>query len=397
MDNVFKAVKVTDRVWWVGAVDWSIRDFHGYATKRGTTYNAFLVKGEKTALIDTVKRPFLDEMMSRIASVADPEAIDVLVSNHAEMDHTGALPEAVAAIRPGRVLASEQGVKALRAHFGAIPGLEAVRDGDRLELGGATLRFLETRMLHWPDSMFSLLEEDRLLFSQDGFGMHLASGERFADELPAELLREEAAKYYGNILNPYSNLVLKLIEKVTAAGLVFDVIAPDHGPVWRRDPAWIVKLYALWAQQKPTRKAVVVYDTMWGSTDRMARALGDGLAAGGAVPKLMPLSGSHRSEVATEILEAGALVVGSPTLNNQMFPTVADVLTYLKGLKRKNLVGASFGSYGWSGKTVDQLDAVLREMGVDLVGEGVQVQYVPRPEDLAKCFELGRAVAARLA
>lgn len=396
MKSVFKAVKVSERVHWVGAVDWSIRDFHGYATKRGTTYNAFLVQGEKTALIDTVKKPFFSEMMSRIASVVDPASIEVIVSNHSEMDHSGALPEAVKAIGPSRVLASEQGVKALNAHFTAIPGLEAVRDGDRLELGGATLRFLETRMLHWPDSMFSLLEEEKLLFSQDGFGMHLASGERFADELPAELLREEAAKYYGNILLPYSNLVLKLIEKVTAAGLAFDIIAPDHGPIWRKDPGWIVNLYAGWAAQAPTRKAVVVYDTMWGSTDRMARALGDGLAAGGAIPKLMPLSGSHRSEVATEILEAGALVAGSPTLNNQMFPTVADVLTYLKGLKRKNLVGASFGSYGWSGKTVDQLDAVLREMGVDLVGEGIQVRYVPRPEDLEQCFELGRAVAARL-
>ena len=396
MANVFNAVKVVEGVYWVGAVDWGVRDFHGYATKRGTTYNAFLVLGQKTVLVDTVKKPFFGEMMARVASVVDPASIDVIISHHAEMDHSGCLPEAAAAIRPERILASEQGVKALSMHFGALPGLEAVAEGTVFDAGGFTFHFMETRMLHWPDSMFSYLPERNLLFSQDGFGMHLASAQRFADELDEKVLREEAARYYGNILLPYSPLVLKLAEKVAASGLRLDVIAPDHGPIWRRDTGRILNLYVEWASQKPTRKAVVVYDTMWGSTEKMARAIEEGLSAGGALPKLMPLSGNHRSDVATEILEAGALVVGSPTLNNQLFPTVADVLCYLKGLKRKGLVGASFGSYGWAGKIVQQLDEQLKGLGVELVGEGVQVQYVPTAAALLPCVELGRKVAGRL-
>jgi flavorubredoxin len=395
MKHVFKAAKITDRVYWVGAIDWITRDFHGYATQRGTTYNAYLILADKVTLIDQVKASYQDEMFARIESVIDLEKIDYLVSNHAEPDHSGCLLETIAATQPEKVFASKMGVKALEAHYG-IEGIDAVADGEQLSLGDATLTFAETRMCHWPDSMVTYLHEDEILFSQDAFGMHLASYERFADELDPTVLQHEAAKYYANILLPLSRFVAKSVEKLAGSGLSLKTIAPDHGPIWRRDATKVVDQYATWAAQKRTNKAVVVFDTMWASTERMARALGEGLAAGGARTVLFALSGSHRSDVATEILDAGALLVGAPTVNNEMFPTVADCLTYLKGLKPKGLIGAAFGSFGWSGEAARNIRDVLLEMEVDLVGEPLRVTYVPDADVLQQCYDLGLAVADKL-
>jgi flavorubredoxin len=392
----FRAVEIADRVYWVGAIDWGVRNFHGYLTSRGTTYNAFLVLKGRPALIDTVKPQFGEEMMARIASVIDPSKVDVIVSNHAEMDHSGFLPEAIARLRPSKVYASGQGRDAIESHFHLGYPVEAVKTGDSLDLDGATLKFVESRMLHWPDSMLTYLVEGGVLFSNDAFGMHLASSERFADELPRDLLDAEAAKYYANILMPLSPIVKTFLDKVPTFGLDLRMIAPDHGPIWREDVGWIVGRYTEWAVRKPSKKAVVVYDSMWGSTAKMARAIGDGLAAGGASAVLMPLDAAHRSDVATEILGAGALLVGSPTMNNQLFPAVADAMTYLEGLRPKNLVGASFGSYGWSGEAVAHLDERLKRMKVELVGDGMKVKYVPTGDDLEACRSLGLAVAAKL-
>jgi flavorubredoxin len=312
------------------------------------------------------------------------------------MDHSGFLPEAIARIAPSRIIASAQGRDALERHFHLGHPIEAVKTGDSIDLGGATLKFVESRMLHWPDSMLSYLVEGGVLFSNDAFGMHLATGERFADEVEPDVLRAEAAKYYANILLPLSPILKAFLEKIPGFGLDIRMIAPDHGPIWRRDVGWIVERYAEWAAQKPSNRAVVVYDSMWGSTAKMARAIGDGLSAGGARPVLMPLDGAHRSDVATEILGAGALLVGSPTMNNQIYPAVADAMTYLEGLKPRNIVGASFGSFGWSGEAVAHLDERLARMQVDLVAEGLKVKYVPTGAQLEECRKLGLAVAERL-
>ncbi len=392
----FRAVKISEHVHWVGAIDWEIRDFHGYATNRGTTYNAYLILADKITLIDTVKAPFRDELLARIASVVDPSDISVIVSNHSEMDHSGCLPDVVDLIAPDQIFASKMGAKALQSHFHGRFDVTPVEDGGTLSLGNVDLQFLETRMLHWPDSMFTYLAADEVLFSQDAFGMHLASTERFDDGVDEGVLYDEAMKYYANILMPYSPMVKKVLARVRELDLPFKLVAPDHGPIWRSRFNMIADGYASWAEQKPTLKAVVVYDTMWGSTGKMARAIADGLAAGGARPSLIPLQGSHRSDVAAELLEAGALLVGTPTINNNMFPSLGDVFLYLRGLRPRNLVGAAFGSYGWSGEGVSHVNAILEEMKVELVSDGLSVQFVPDEKVLDECRELGKSVAARL-
>lgn len=390
LDHALQAIPVCDHVYWVGAMDWTIRDFHGYLTSRGTSYNAFLILGEKITLIDTVKKPFMDVLLARIRSLIDPEKIDYIISNHAEMDHSGGLPEMIALAKPEKVFASKMGVKALNEHFhGSLP-LTEVADGEILDLGGLHLQFMETRMLHWPDSMFSYLPERALLFSQDAFGMHLASNERFDRELPEEIMRWEAAKYYANIVMPYSHQVVKLIDKVKHSDLKIELIMPDHGPIWTDKRRWIVELYDKWGHQAPENKIVVAYDTMWGSTEKLARAVSDGVVQAGVKCRTLPLSSSHRSDVATEILECGGLAVGTPTLNNMMFPTVADLLCYLRGLKPKNLLAAVFGSYGWSGEGDKQVRAELEAMKLELVDENVRVKYVPGDDDLRAAMRLGR-------
>lgn len=394
--GVYSAVKVTDRVYWVGAIDWHIRDMHGYLTKSGTTYNAFLVLADKVTLIDTVKAPFKDEMLSRIASQVDPGNIDYVVSNHAEMDHTGCLIDVIKTVEPEKVFASAMGIKALEDHFHAGYDIVEAKNGGSIDLGNMTIKCYETRMLHWPDSMFSYLVEENLLFSQDAFGMHLATSERFDDELDEFVLEHEAAKYYANIILPFSNLVLKLFDKLGDLGLEPAVIAPDHGPIWRKRIDWILGLYKRWAGRELKNKAVIVYDTMWGSTDKMARAIEEGLIAKGSVAKVMKLRACHRSDIATELLDAGALVVGSPTINNNMFPTVADALYYIRGLKPSRLVGAAFGSYGWSGESLKQVEEMLEAMKVELVSEGLKAKYVPDEEVLTRCRAMGERIAERL-
>ena len=396
MSVPFEAVKVSDHVYWVGAIDWGITDFHGYSVRRGSTYNAYLIEADDIILIDTVKAPFKDELLSRVASVTDPGNVRYIISNHSEMDHSGSLPAVIDAVKPEKVFASPMGAKALGAHFHMDQEIIAVKDGEQLDLGGVSLTFLETRMLHWPDSMVTYVADDKLLFSQDGFGMHLATSERFADQIPERKILEEGSKYYANILLPYSNLVTKLLGRVSDLGVEIDILCPDHGPIWRKDPGKILGLWGEWAAQKPTNKAVIVYDTMWGSTDLMGRAIGEAMQAEGVHVEVMPLKTCDRSAVVTQVLDAGALLVGTPTINNGMFPTVSDVLTYLKGLKPKNLVGAAFGSYGWSGEGAKQVNEILSDMKVEIVQEPLAVNYVPDDEALAGCRALGAAVADRL-
>lgn len=392
-----KAVQLTDKVYWVGAIDWNIRDFHGYSTKRGTTYNAYLILGEKPTLIDTVKKEFYDEMMQRIQSVIDPQKIKTIISLHSEMDHSGALVQTVAAVQPGEVYVSPMGMKHITAQFHRDLKLKTVKTGDRISIGDDTLTFIEARMLHWPDSMVTYLEKEQILFSNDIFGMHYATAALFDDENDERIWMREAEKYYANIVLPYSDIALRFLDQFKKMNLPIQMIAPDHGFIWRKDPARIVALYEEWAAQAVTKKAVVVYDTMWGSTAKMAAQIADGIRSGGCEVSVLCMHACDRSEVIAELLQAGALVVGAPVLNSQIFPSLADVLCYLKGLKRKNLISAAFGSYGWNGAPIDGISKQLEDMGTQVVAPALKVSFVPDEDALKNCWELGRQISQTLA
>jgi len=398
MKETLRASEVSDNIYWVGAVDWNIRDFHGYSTNRGTTYNAYLVLADKITLIDTVKAPFKDEMLARISSIIDPGDISYIISNHSEMDHSGCLPEIIDIVKPKKIFASVMGVKTLSRHFHKVKNINTAKDGESISLGNMDITFIETRMLHWPDSMFSYLPKDKVLFSSDAFGMHLASSTRFADEIDDHTLKFEGEKYFANILLPYSPLIIKLLNKVKEIGFEINMILPDHGPIWRKegDIKKVINFYSVWAEQKTCKKAIIIYDTMWQSTEKMAYMIAEGLTQNGVDVKLMSMKSVHRSDVAKEMLDCGALIVGSPTLNNGIFPTVADVMSYLKGLRPKNLSGAVFGSFGWSGEAVSMLEKIMTEMKIELVGESISVQYVPDNDSLKRCFNLGKRIAEEL-
>lgn len=386
-------VEIKKGVYWVGVLDWNIRDFHGYSTPKGTTYNAYLVIDEKIALFDTVKKPFTSSLIHNIRKLVEPRKIDYLIVNHVEMDHSGAVPEMIEEIQPEKVYCSAMGKKALMEHYHREDWpYEVVESGQTIKLGQKSVQFLETRMLHWPDSMMSYLPEDQLLISSDGFGQHWATSQRFDDEVDPHELLKHAAKYYANILLLYSPLVQKLLASVQKLGLQIDMIAPDHGLIWRSLPARIAEAYDIWSQQRSKEKALIIYDTMWQSTEKMGYAIGNGLMQEGVNYQIFNLKHTHRSDIMTEVLDARAIILGSSTLNNGMMPPMADMITYMKGLRPVNKVGAAFGSYGWSGEAVKLMTEALDEMKVELVDPGLRVKFAPSHDDFEKCVELGRKI-----
>jgi len=386
-----KPVELAKGIYDVGVNDWNIEDFHGYSTPLGTSYNAFLIVDEKVALIDTVKKEFADQLLDNVAKILDPRKIDYMISNHTEMDHSGSLARVMHRIGEDKPLyCSAMGAKSLAKHFSQNWNYHAVKEGEELSLGGRTLTFLETRMLHWPDNMFTYVKEDKILFSSDAFGQHYAGFEKY-DDVVGDAIMWHAQKYYANILMLYAPHTLKLMDKVTSLGLEFNMICPDHGIIWRQDPGKIVNAYLEWSKQTPKRKAVVAYDTMWHSTEKMADAVAAGLNAEGISVRPMYLRKWHRSDIMTEVLDAKAVLIGSPTLNNNLFPTVSDFLTYMKGLKPLNKIGAAFGSYGWSGEAPKMITQALEGMNFEIV-EPVRHQYIPNEKALEASFELGLAV-----
>jgi flavorubredoxin len=386
-----KPIEIAKNIYDVGVNDWNIQDFHGYSTPLGSSYNAYLIIDEKVALIDTVKHEFADQLLDNISRIIDPRKIDIMISNHAEMDHSGSLPRIMHRIGEDKPLyCSKMGAKNLAKHFPQNWNYHPVDEGEELCLGNRTLTFLETRMLHWPDNMFTYIKGEKILFSSDAFGQHYAGFEKF-DDVVGHTIMPHAQKYYANILMLYAPHTLKLMNKVADLGLEFDMICPDHGIIWRKDPAKIIDAYVRWSNQTPKRKAVVVYDSMWHSTEKMADAVACGLNDQGIRVRPMFLRKFHRSDVMTEVLDAKAVVVGSPTLNNGLFPTVSDFLTYMKGLKPLNKIGAAFGSYGWSGEAIKQINRELEAMKFDIV-EPVKHQYIPNGQDLEASYELGRTI-----
>lgn len=387
-----KPIEIAKGVYDVGVHDWNISDFHGYSTPFGTSYNAFLIVDEKIVLIDTVKAEFTDELLYNIAKVVDLKKVDFVISNHTEMDHSGSLARLMHRIGQDKpVYCSKMGLKSLSRHFRQKLNYQAVENGQEMSIGQRTLSFLETRMVHWPDNMFTYLKEQKILFSSDGFGQHYAGHEKFDDEI-GEAIMPHAKKYFANILMLYAPLILKLVEKVTDMGLEIDMICPDHGVYWREDPLKIIDAYVRWSNQETENKAIVLYDTMWHSTEMMANQIAAGISAEGVDVRPMYLRKWHRSDIMTEVLDAKAVVIGSPTLNNGLFPTLADILTYMKGLKPKNKIGAAFGSYGWSGEAVKIIEKELTAMKFDVIEPGIRVKYVPESENLDACYAFGQKI-----
>jgi anaerobic nitric oxide reductase flavorubredoxin len=390
--------ELSSGVYWVGVTDWGLRKFHGYelSVHKGTTYNAYLIKDEKTVLVDTVWGLHSAEFLARLKEVVDPATIDYVVVNHAEPDHSGSLPELMRLCPKATLIVSKNGATSVPGHYHQPWAFKVVKTGDRLNIGRNDLVFIEAPMLHWPDSMFTYLTGKNILMSNDGFGQHYATAFRFNDEVCQEELYQEALKYYANILTPTSDRVLKKIDEILAMNVPVDMIAPSHGVIWRKDPLQIVKKYQEWALQTPGRRAVIVYDSMWNATERMAKAIGEGLAEKGIDHTLYHGALSDANDIMVEIFKAGLVVIGSCTHNSGVLPSLAKILEEMRGLKFRNKLGAAFGSYGWSGESVKEIEEHFRKCSIPVACEGIRVKWQPREEDLAACREFGRRLADSL-
>jgi len=374
-----KAVEVSEGVYWVGGIDWNLRNFHGYLTQRGSTYNAYLIIDEKITLIDTVKSYLTGEMLERIRSVVDPSKIDYVVCNHVEMDHSGGLPEIMKIAPNAALFCSPKGEAGLREHYMENWNFKPMESGTVLNIGKRNLHFILTPMVHWPDNMVVYMPEGKILFSNDAFGQHLASSERFDDEYPLDITMLEARKYYANIVLPYSRQVQKVL--VGIKDIDIEIIANSHGIIWRKHVQEIISGYKSWASNETRKKALIVYDTMWHSTEAMALAIQDGFEQKGYVTSLLSLQFNHISDIMTEVIDAEFICIGSPALNGRMLPTMAAFLTYLSGLAPKNRKTIVFGSYGWGPKQIDDMATVMADSGFTVIATE-KIKYVPSAGDL---------------
>ncbi len=387
-------VNISAGIDWVGHIDWGVRDFHGYKTDAGSTYNAYLIRDEKTALIDTVKGIYSSGLLARVAQLTDLSAIRYVICNHAEPDHSGGLSAVMAVCRNAELVCDARCRDALQMHYDTNGWKwRIVSDGESISLGKRSMSFLETPMVHWPESMFTYVPEEKLLFSMDAFGQHYASSCRFDDEEPLDKVMREAKKYYANIVMLYGRQIAKVLER--AAGLEIKIIAPSHGVIWRKNLDVILSAYRDWVVCRPVAKVLVIYDTMWKSTELMAEAIVDGVAERGVDVRLFNVRNTHITTLAEEVLDCAALAVGSPTLNMTLMPQVAAALTYLNGLKPAGKCGMVFGSYGWAKGGIKAIEEYMASMNVEMVGESIEVQFVPTEDVLEKCRNAGRMLADR--
>lgn len=395
-----KAVELKNGIFWVGAIDWAVRDFHGYVTQRGTTYNNYLIMDDEITLLDTVKYDFADITIKNIKSVVEPSKIKHIVINHIENDHATGLDKVMALAPNASIYISEKGKKGLERFFDISKwNIKVVKTGDTLNIGKRTLLFLETPMLHWPDSMMTYIKEDKVLISQDAFGQHIASAVRFDDEFVTcqsmSELDDAVVDYYANILMPFGQLIKTKIAEIQKLGLAIDMIAPDHGIIWRSNPNKVLQMYLDMANGKAKLSISVIYDTMWHSTEHMTLPLMEGIKDEGVVCKIIKLRSTPMSDAIKEFWHSRGCLIGSPTLNNLMYPTVAEFLYHLRGLKPKNRIAAAFGSYGWGGGAVKEAYEEFKRMGLEIFEPGLQVLYRASSEDEEKCYEFGREFAKK--
>jgi len=388
--------KINKNVTWVGKVDWEIRSFHGeeYSTDRGTSYNSYLVRDKKVALIDTVWKPFSKEFINSLKKEIDLFKIDYVIANHAETDHSGALPDLMEEIPDTPIYCTKNGLKSFKGHYHKDWNYKEVKTGDKLSLGNKELIFIEAKMLHWPDSMFCYLTGDNILFSNDAFGQHYATEFLFNDLVDTEELYQEAIKYYANILTPFSSLVGNKINELLELKLPVDMICPSHGVVWRKDPLQIVNKYLEWSKNYQEDQITIIYDTMWDGTRKMAEAIATGIkeADKKVTVKLFNSARSDKNTIMTEIFRSKAILVGSPTVNKGILTSTAAILEQIKGLSFKNKKAASFGCYGWSGEGVKIITEELRKAEFDIIDEGLRVLWNPDDEGITKCKKLGSEI-----
>ena len=391
---------IKEHIHWVGKIDWELRHFHGqeYTTHRGSSYNAYLVKDKETVLIDTVWSPFSKEFVENLKNEIPLDQIDYIIANHAESDHSGALPELMQHIPETPVYCTANGVKSLKGLYHQDWNFKVVKTGDKLNIGSKDLIFIEAPMLHWPDSMFCYLTGDNILFSNDGFGQHLATELMYNDLVDQGELFQEAIKYYANILTPFSAQVIRKIKEVLALNVPVDMICPSHGVIWRQDPTQIVNKYMEWADAYAENQITLIYDTMWESTRKMAEIIAKGILAADSsmTVKLFNVAKSDKNDIITEIFKSKAVLAGSPTVNKGILSALAGLFEEIIGLRFKNKKAAAFGSYGWSGESVKVLSDKLEQGGFELLNEGLRVQWNPDVQAKETCFNFGKSIGEAL-
>lgn len=387
-------VIIKEEVYWVGAVDWDIKNFHGYITHRGTTYNSYLIVSEKIALVDTVKAQFYETWLRHIKTIIDPKEIDYIISNHAEPDHSGSLAKFYREeASQSEIIATERGKTIITKYYGELP-ITTTKQKPQIDLGRKTLNFVAVPMAHWPDSMVSYIPEDKILLSNDAFGQHLSSSGRFDDEVDPKKLWHEAEAYYANILMPLKSSVGRAIKALD--GVPIEIIAPSHGIIWRKDLGGILNKYSQWINGHTEPKVIIAYDTMWNSTKNLAYAIAEGIASEEIECRVYNLTENHRSDIITDLLEARVILIGSPTLNNHVYPNVAEFLAYMRGLRPQNKIGAGFGSYGWAGGARRFVEEQMKLAGIKILESELDCTFKPTESEWQKAYDFGVMIAKKV-
>lgn len=390
-------IKVKNNVTWVGKIDWELRKFHGdeYSTHKGTTYNSYLIKEQKTALIETVWKPFSKEFVDNLEKEIDLDQIDFIIANHAEMDHSGALPLLMEKIPDKPIYCTANGIKSIKGHYHKDWDFHPVKTGDKIDLGGKELIFIEAPMLHWPDTMMCYLTKDNILFSNDAFGQHYASEYMFNDLVDQNELFHECIKYYANILTPFSKMVIKKINEVLEFKLPVDVICTSHGVIWRDNPTQIIEKYLEWANAYQENQITILYDTMWNGTRIMAESIAKGIKNKDSQVniKLFNTSKSDKNDIITEIFKSKTILVGSPTINRGILTSTASIMEEIKGLRFVDKKAAAFGCYGWSGESVQLITENLKEAGFEIINDGLKSSWNPDEAAIKECVVFGEDIA----
>lgn len=389
---------VKNNVYWLGKVDWELRKFHGeeLSTHNGSTYNSYLIKEEKTVLIDTVWTPFAEEFVDNLAKEVDLDSIDFVIANHGEVDHSGALPVLMKHIPNVPIYCTANGAKSLKGQYHEDWNFQVVKTGDKIDIGnGKELIFVEMRMLLWPDSMATYMTKDNILFSNDAFGQHFANEKLFNDQVDQCNLFNESMKYYANILNPFNPILRKKLDEIISLNLPIDIIATSHGVIWRDNPAQIIEKYSQWANDYQENQITIIYDTMWNGTKTLAEKIAEGIALADSdvTVKIFNIAKSDDNDIITEVFKSKTVVVGSPTVSNSILHSVAGLIHLIKGLKFKNKKAAAFGCYGWSGESVKVINELMSDAGFEVTTEGYRNLWNPDVDEQKAAVEYGKTIA----